>query len=151
MDIHLRGRLPIRLIISCRIVGDVGLIPAIGVHDKDIAIAVGHNPGEGNLCPIGRPGRFAIIGPIIHQPLQAATVRIHDVNVVVAAVFAGIGKLSPIGRPGRLVIFGAAVGQIHHITAVAIRHINIKEARLIGVTAPIIHVITVIHNLPAIR
>ena len=76
-------------------------LPApVGVHDVDRVAAVAVTD-EGDLPPIGRPGRIAVVRQVARQPPLPAPVGVHEVDLGAACVFAGEGDLLPVGRPGR--------------------------------------------------
>src|SRR5439155_16242404 len=75
---------PGRKTVTGRVVGQTGLVAAIGVHRVDlvVAVAVAH---EDDRIAIGRPGGFPVGGGVVRNVDLAAAVGVHgvDLDVVV--------------------------------------------------------------------
>src|SRR5690606_5826824 len=84
---------------------------AVAVHHVQLRLA-GNVRREGDLLPVGRPGRRALVRlrHVGGQVLQAAAVAVDDPDVVAAVTVRHEGKRLAVGRPGRQLVvhaFGA--------------------------------------------
>src|SRR5207302_4774306 len=114
-------RLPVGVVVTAGIVGEVGLAGTVGVHDEHLVVA-GAVRGEDDLAAIGGEGRRAVQGGALGEGHEPGAVGVDQPDVVPLPEDDAL----PVRGVARGPVVVRAVGDVVLVRAVGVHHVDLE-------------------------